>query len=65
LISPGGPRAPAAQATQADQIKGAENLYHEALRPQFHFSSRRGWNNDPDQSENLSGCTPPDMPGHR
>jgi fructan beta-fructosidase len=32
---------------QADQIKGAENLYHEALRPQFHFSSQRGWNNDP------------------
>ena len=31
----------------SDQIKGAENLYHEALRPQFHFSSRRGWNNDP------------------
>jgi len=32
---------------QSDQIKGAENLYEEALRPQFHFSSRRGWNNDP------------------
>jgi len=32
---------------QADTIRGAENLYHEALRPQFHFSSRRGWNNDP------------------
>ncbi len=32
---------------QSDQIKGAENLYHEALRPQLHFSSRRGWNNDP------------------
>ena len=32
---------------QADQIKGAEDLYHEALRPQFHFSSQRGWNNDP------------------
>jgi len=32
---------------QSDQIKGTENLYHEALRPQFHFSSRRGWNNDP------------------
>jgi fructan beta-fructosidase len=31
----------------SDQIKGAENLYHETLRPQFHFSSRRGWNNDP------------------
>ncbi len=32
---------------QSDQIKGAEDLYHEPLRPQFHFSSRRGWNNDP------------------
>jgi fructan beta-fructosidase len=31
----------------SDQIKGAQDLYHEALRPQFHFSSRRGWNNDP------------------
>ncbi|MDB6065136.1 MAG: sacC [Pedosphaera sp.] len=32
---------------QSDDIIGAENLYHEKLRPQFHFSSRRGWNNDP------------------
>ena len=32
---------------QADAIKGAENLYRESLRPQFHFSPRRGWNNDP------------------
>jgi fructan beta-fructosidase len=32
---------------QSDSIKGAENLYHEPLRGQFHFSSRRGWNNDP------------------
>ena len=32
---------------QSDTIKGAENLYEETLRPQFHFSSRRGWNNDP------------------
>ncbi|HOX58954.1 MAG TPA: glycoside hydrolase family 32 protein [Candidatus Paceibacterota bacterium] len=31
----------------SDQIKDARNLYQEALRPQFHFSSRRGWNNDP------------------
>ncbi|MBI5394494.1 MAG: 2,6-beta-D-fructofuranosidase [Verrucomicrobia bacterium] len=35
------------QIEQADEIKGAENLYHEPLRPQFHFSSKRGWNNDP------------------
>ena len=32
---------------QSDGIKGAENLYREPLRGQFHFSSRRGWNNDP------------------
>lgn len=32
---------------QSDAIKGAENLYREPLRGQFHFSSRRGWNNDP------------------
>ncbi len=31
---------------QADEIRGTENLYHEELRPQFHFTSRRGWNND-------------------
>jgi fructan beta-fructosidase len=35
------------QIDQSDAIKDAENLYHEALRPQFHFSSRRGWLNDP------------------
>lgn len=32
---------------QGDAIKGSENLYHERLRPQFHFSTRRGWINDP------------------
>ncbi len=32
---------------QTDKIKGIEDLYHEALRPQFHFTSRRGWLNDP------------------
>lgn len=31
---------------QADTFIGEENLYKEKLRPQFHFSSRRGWNND-------------------
>jgi len=30
-----------------DEIRGAEDLYRERYRPQFHFSSRRGWNNDP------------------
>jgi sucrose-6-phosphate hydrolase SacC (GH32 family) len=32
---------------QGDNMKGAEDLYQEALRPQLHFSSRRGWLNDP------------------
>lgn len=32
---------------QSDEIKGGENLYQEKLRPQFHFTARRGWNNDP------------------
>lgn len=32
---------------QSDAIRGGENLYREPLRGQFHFSSRRGWNNDP------------------
>ncbi|NLZ05042.1 MAG: 2,6-beta-D-fructofuranosidase [Phycisphaerae bacterium] len=32
--------------SQSDEIRGAENLYREKLRPQFHFTSRRGWNND-------------------
>jgi fructan beta-fructosidase len=31
----------------ADQIDGADSLYSETNRPQFHFSSQRGWNNDP------------------
>lgn len=32
---------------QSDEIKNADTLYQEKLRPQFHFTSRRGWNNDP------------------
>ncbi len=32
--------------TLDDEIKGLENLYREELRPQLHFTSRRGWNND-------------------
>ena len=31
---------------QADMFPGQENLYQEKRRPQFHFSSRRGWLND-------------------
>ncbi len=31
----------------SDRFAGADSLYREIWRPQFHFSSRRGWNNDP------------------
>ncbi len=36
-----------ALVSQDAVIRGAEHLYQERYRPQFHFSSRRGWNNDP------------------
>ena len=32
---------------ESDHLPGAEQLYREPLRPQFHFSSQRGWLNDP------------------
>lgn len=32
---------------ESDEIKDNGNLYREQLRPQFHFTSRRGWLNDP------------------
>ncbi|MBL7201802.1 MAG: glycoside hydrolase family 32 protein [Anaerolineae bacterium] len=32
---------------QSDDPPGSDTLYKEEYRPQFHFSSRRGWNNDP------------------
>ncbi|MHB8866654.1 MAG: GH32 C-terminal domain-containing protein [Pirellulaceae bacterium] len=35
------------QVTQADEVPGAATLYREKYRPQFHFSPRVGWNNDP------------------
>ncbi|MCC6444640.1 MAG: GH32 C-terminal domain-containing protein [Armatimonadetes bacterium] len=33
--------------TQSDEAKSLEGAYQESLRPQFHFSPRRGWTNDP------------------
>lgn len=35
------------QIVQADSIPSLSKPYEEALRPQFHFSQRVGWNNDP------------------
>lgn len=32
---------------QSEKFKGEENLYNEKFRPQVHFTTRRGWNNDP------------------
>lgn len=31
----------------ANEMRHLQPLYDEALRPQFHFSQMRGWNNDP------------------
>lgn len=31
----------------SDEIKNAGTFYQETLRPQFHFSPRQGWTNDP------------------
>lgn len=36
-----------AQVYQADTIRDASLIYKEKNRPQFHFTSRRGWLNDP------------------
>ena len=32
---------------QADHIAGQDSMYQEQNRPQFHFTTRRGWTNDP------------------
>lgn len=36
-----------ASITQADEFPNAASIYTERFRPQFHFSPRRGWTNDP------------------
>ncbi len=36
-----------AKVTQADEIWSPQTVYQEPLRAQFHFSLKRGWNNDP------------------
>ncbi|XZE51572.1 GH32 C-terminal domain-containing protein [Planctomycetaceae bacterium SH139] len=40
---------------QADEVPGFEDLYDEPLRPQFHFSQKVGWNNDPNGMVYLDG----------
>lgn len=35
------------QITPSDVAIGTDDLYREPLRAQFHFSPKRGWNNDP------------------
>lgn len=35
------------QIYQDDRLAGQDSLYHEKYRPQYHFTSRRGWINDP------------------
>ncbi len=32
---------------QSDRWAGQDSVYQETNRPQFHFTSQRGWNNDP------------------
>src|SRR5205814_142203 len=41
--------------TQANDLQAAEPVYGEANRPQFHFTSRRGWLNDPNGMVYLNG----------
>ena len=38
-----------------DGLPDADDLYHERYRPQFHFTPRRGWNNDPNGLLYLNG----------
>jgi fructan beta-fructosidase len=40
---------------QADKVPGSDAFYKEALRPQFHFSQKVGWNNDPNGMVYLDG----------
>jgi len=35
------------QITQSNEINHTDTLYREKYRPHFHFTSKRGWNNDP------------------
>jgi fructan beta-fructosidase len=44
-----------ASVVVADAIKGGDDIYKEKRRPQFHFTSKRGWLNDPNGLVYLDG----------
>ncbi|HTE20318.1 MAG TPA: 2,6-beta-D-fructofuranosidase, partial [Armatimonadota bacterium] len=44
-----------ASLAQSDELPNADALYRETHRPQFHFTSRRGWLNDPNGLVYLQG----------
>ncbi|PSR57220.1 2,6-beta-D-fructofuranosidase [Adhaeribacter arboris] len=46
-ISYSGNTAGLSKIYQDDKIAGQDSLYAESKRPQFHFTTRRGWINDP------------------
>lgn len=46
-ISYEGDEAGLAKIYQDDKLAGQDSLYKEKNRPQFHFTTRRGWINDP------------------
>jgi fructan beta-fructosidase len=47
VVGEGEDPARVALIRQGDTYPGEESLYEETWRPRFHFTSRRGWNNDP------------------
>lgn len=46
-ISYNGNEAGLSKIYQSDEFEGQANIYKEKNRPQFHFTTRRGWVNDP------------------
>ncbi|RYZ97795.1 MAG: DUF4980 domain-containing protein, partial [Sphingobacteriaceae bacterium] len=46
-ISYAGDKSGLSKIYQDDKIAGQDSMYHEKYRPQFHFTTRRGWTNDP------------------
>ena len=47
IISYNGDATGLSKIYQDDKIAGQDSLYQEKKRPQFHFSTKRGWINDP------------------